>query len=157
MIIRSADAVREFSTGTEASAHGITYQALYIHPDFSRLKGCTLILSGTSIQIADIEPVIAHLQERQYTVAAIERRIGHFFHVRIDPKSERKAALTHFLRYLKTDCGMKNILIIAQSYASFEVVRALMDDPEAFRNHVAGILFVNPAGFSPVFDLSPTA
>jgi pimeloyl-ACP methyl ester carboxylesterase len=129
------------------SQNSLTYKGFFYRPEASMPNHCVLVLSGTSIQLKDIQIVFEHLLKKGYTVAAIERNIGHIININMRPASERLLSLKDFIHQLTEHLGVDRIDVIAQSYASFEIVRTLMDAPEAYEKHISSIVMVNPAGF----------
>lgn len=148
METKYSDFIKEYAVEGDGSQNTLTYKGFFLSPEDSLSKHCVLVLSGTSIQLRDIQVVFDHLLKKGYAVAAIERNIGHLFNIYMHPASDRLSALKHFIRHLTQDLGVDHIDIIAQSYASAEVVRALMDAPETYTAHISSIVMVNPAGFN---------
>lgn len=132
---------------TNGSSEEIQYQCLFIRNNGQSKTHCILLLSGTSTQLSDIEYFISRLLERGYALASIERFIGGPFNIRRKPGIERKEALKHFIHQLKENYQIERIEIITHSYASFEVIRLLMDAPELYKEYIRNIIFINPAGF----------
>lgn len=139
----------DYRVTPDGTSKEIRYQALVVksNDDF-RNKDCIVFLSGTSTQLVDVEFFMGHLLERNHCVASIERFIGGPFDMGIKPDIERKEALKHFIRQLKVNHQIEQFDIIAHSYASFEVVRLLADNPESYREYLRNIIFINPAGFN---------
>lgn len=144
---RLSDFIKTYSTGTDGALSSMEYGGLFIEAHGSPPDQCILVLSGTSIQLADIEFFINCLVGEGYSVASIERDIGGLIDFKTDSKADRKLALGDFIDHLKRDRGVSNIYIIAQSYAALEVVRLLVEAPETYRASIPAVVFVNPAGF----------
>ena len=139
--------LKNYTINGNNSQNTLTYKGFF-HSSEARISShCVLVLSGTSIQLKDIQLVFDQLLKKGYAIAAIERNIGHIINTHMHPASERVLALKDFIHHLTEHLGVNRIDIIAQSYASFEVVRALIDTPEAYAKHISSILMVNPAGF----------
>lgn len=103
-----------------------------------------LILGGTSIQFTECRELIECLLESGYEVASIEYPVGGPFDFFINPAKERTSSLKKTLNYLKS-CNVEHVDIVAQSYATFEVIRALSKD-NTYRGFVRNIILINPPG-----------
>lgn len=147
MTSRLSDLTRVFTTGGDGSSPSVEYRGLFVEPGGARSDRCILVLSGTSIQLEDLEFFINHLVDKGHPVASIERNIGGLVDLKTESQRDRKLALRHFVHYLTGTGGISRIDVIAQSYAAFEVVRLLVEDPESYKAHISGVVLVNPAGF----------
>lgn len=132
----------------DQTSEKIKYQGVVVKKDDKFITQCIILLSGTSTQLADISYFLNCLKERGYSVAAIERFIGGLFDIRVKPEFERKAALKDFIHQLTENHRIQKFHVIAHSYASFEVIRLLIDDPITYRKYIENIIFINPAGFN---------
>jgi pimeloyl-ACP methyl ester carboxylesterase len=108
---------------------------------------CVLVLTGTSTQIRDVSHFTDFLAQKGHAVATVERFVGGPFDVGYDPKTERSDTLKAALSFLRETGKVERIHIVAHSYAAFETVRLLFEDPEKYLGCVANVILVNPAGF----------
>ena len=112
-------------------------------------NNCILILTGTSTQAKDVDYLVRYLKEKDdCAVAVIDRFIGGPLHVRYLPKEERKKDLVKMITELVDARGIKKIHVIAHSYASFEIVNLLRENPIKYRQYIDEVILANPAGFS---------
>ncbi len=108
---------------------------------------CTLVLTGTSTQIADVRYFIRMILKHRSSVAAIERCIGSPFVPCGRPAIERSAILMDFIYNSYHQFGIETIDMVAHSYAAQEVVRALDGRPADALPRIGGIALINPSGF----------
>ncbi len=148
MNTRYSDFIQEYQVERDCSKKKITYNGLFIRPKAKKSEHCVLVLTGTSVQLQDIQLFIDSLVNKGYAVAAIDRNIGNILNIEIHPKLDRLLALKHFLSHLTEKFGVDKINIVTQSYASFETVRTLINDPETYAKKISNIIMVNPAGFN---------
>lgn len=108
---------------------------------------CVLLLTGTSTQLKDVSHFTDFLAQKGHAVAAVERFVGGPFDVGYNPKQERSETLKAALSFLRETGQVERIQIVAHSYAAFETVRLLVEDPEQYLQCIDNVILVNPAGF----------
>jgi radical SAM superfamily enzyme YgiQ (UPF0313 family) len=105
-----------------------------------------LVLGGTSLKLNEMSELINRLMEAGYEVACLEHPLGGLRDAGINPRQERPRSLRDYLDRLQDSGEVRKLDILAQSYAAFDVVRALADNP-AYLSLISSIILVTPPGF----------